>query len=217
MNPALSARSGARPGPVLCGLVACTVLLAACGLFRKGEKVEQPEYYAAVESPPLEIPEGLSRPTSNSALHILVPPAPLPQRELQSLPPRVSSTSTGKNENAVLRWGAEGAYLLVEDGLSSVHRRLGFVIDRAGMVKQALREGDGYRVEYWHQPVDTNQGFFSKLAFWRDGAPNYSGVYQVLARADGEKTRVYVKNADGSEPDPAAAEHVLVILGERLG
>ncbi len=215
MIPASLVRSRAVPARTLAGLLACSVLLSACGLFGRDEE-DQPEYYEAVEAPPLEIPEGLARPTSDAALYILAPPAPLPERELQSRPPRVSSTSTG-DENATLRWGAEGAYLLVEDTHESVQRRLGLVIERAGMNMEPLRDVPGYRVEYWHQPVETDEGFFSRLAFWRDDAPNYSGTYRVISRPDGEQTRVYVKNADGSEPDPAAAEHLLVILGERLG
>jgi uncharacterized lipoprotein len=199
------------------GIVAAgSVMLASCGIFGKDEP-EQPEYYSAVEAPALQIPEGYSTPSSTSALVILAPPSPLPERELQSNPPRVSSTSTGRNENATLRWGAEGAYLLVEDTVESVQRRLGFVIRRAGMAMEELGSGDGYRVEYWHQPEEQDEGFFSKLAFWRDDAPNYSGTYQLTIRPDGEKARVYVRNADGSEPDPAAAEHLLVVLGERLG
>lgn len=206
-----------RCNPVLrLGLVAAGgILLASCSMFGKDEP-DQPEYYAAVEAPSLQIPEGLSRPASNAALVILAPPAPLPERELQSLPPRVSSTSTGKSSNATLRWGAEGAYLLVDDSVDSVQRRLGFVIRRSGMAMQELGERE-YRVEYFHQPQEQDEGFFKKLAFWRDGPPNYSGAYRLTVRPDGEKARVYVKNADGSEPDPAAAEHLLVVIGERLG
>ena len=215
MNPVPPAQTRSRPGLLMSVLAAGSVLLAACSMFGKDDK--QPEYYAAVETPPLEIPEGLSQPTSTSALQILAPPAPLPERELRSIPPRVSSTSSGKNENASLRWGSVGAYLLVNDTLESVHRRLGFVIKRSGMsIEEQSAEG-GYRVEYWHQPVAEDEGFFSKLAFWRDGPPNYSGAYRVLARADGDHTRVYIKNPDGTEPDPEAVEHLLVLLGERLG
>lgn len=195
---------------------ACAFLLGACSLFGRDDD-DQPEYYGAVETQPLEIPEGYSRPASDSALVILAPPAPLPQRELRSVPPRVSSTSTNKNENATLRWGSEGAYLLVEDTLESTERRLGFVIRRAGMSMEELTDVSGYRVEYRQPPSEHKRGFFSWLAFWRDDPPDYSGSYRVLARRDGDKTRVYIKNADGSEADPAAAEHLLVILGERLG
>ncbi|MEJ8568445.1 outer membrane protein assembly factor BamC [Elongatibacter sediminis] len=224
MNPPSKNRPGKLLGNgqrqlLVCALLFNMLLLSGCGLFGfgKDDDEDQPEYYEAVEAPPLEIPEGLARPGAAGALVITTPPAPLPQRELQSVPPRVSSTSTGKNQNAVLRWGSDGAYLLVEDSASSVQRRLGFVIKRAGMGMRELDSGAGYEVEYWHQPKSEKEGFFSRLAFWRDDAPNYSGTYRVTVREEGEKARVYVKNADGSEPDPAASEHILVVLGERLG
>lgn len=216
MTPAPTSCGRALPAWTIAGLATCAIALSACGLFGRDEE-DQPEYYEAVEAPPLEIPDGLARPTSDSALYILAPPAPLPQRELQSRPPRVSSTSTSGNANATLRWGSEGVYLLVEDSQESVQRRLGFVIERAGMRNEPLTDVPGYRVEYWHQPTETDEGFFSRLAFWRDDAPNYSGTYRVITRPDGEKTRVFVKNPDGTEADPDAAEHLLVILGERLG
>lgn len=194
------------------------VLAASCGIFGKDdeEQADLPEYYHAVETDPLQIPDGLERPTSSTALVILAPPAPLPQKELKTVPPRVTSTSGGDSSRTLIRWGSEGAYLLVEDTLESVQRRLRLVIERSGMSLDELDGAEGYRVEYWHQPEE-KEGFFSKLAFWRDDGPNYSGVYRVFARPDGEKTRIYVKNEDGSEPDSEASEHLLTILGERLG
>jgi uncharacterized lipoprotein len=55
------------------------------------------------------------------------------------------------------------------------------------------------------------------MAFWRDKPPNYSGTYQAVTQADGETTRVFIKNADGSDADPDAAEHLLEVLAKRLG
>ena len=91
------------------------------------------------------------------------------------------------------------------------------VIDRAGMSVSATSMEDGYRFEYKHDPKDPDRGFFSKLAFWRDDGPNYSGTYRAVIQADGKNTRVFIKNADGSDADQAAAEHLLSIFGERLG
>jgi len=200
---------------VMLGAIACLVL-ASCGMFGKKEEKE-PLYYSAVEAPALEIPAGMSRPTSPTALTISIPSAPLPKNEIPTNPPRVSSQSAGEKSAFTIRWGTQGGYLLVDDTQASVMRRLGFVIKRSGMSMSELVSDNGYSVEYFYSSKDPDEGFFSKMAFWRDDPPNYSGSYQVLTVADGEKTRVFIKNADGSEPDQNATEHLLTIIGERLG
>jgi len=188
--------------------------LSACGWFTRKEK--QPIYYSAVEAPPLQIPEGLDSPNTSYALIITTPISPLPQREMPAVPPRVTNQSGGKDVIPI-RWAAEGIYLFVEDTPASTFRRLRLVINRSGMTLGEAVGDTGYRFEYWHDSKDPDEGFFSKLAFWKDDAPNYSGMYQAVIRADGENSRVYVINGDGSDADPNAAEQILAILGERLG
>jgi uncharacterized lipoprotein len=197
------------------GVVACCLALSACGLFNRKEK--QPIYYSAVEAAALEIPAGLDRPASTNALVITTPVSPLPQREIQALPPRVSSQSSGGKGLMPIRWASDGVYLFVEDSPQSTFRRLGLVIKRSGLSLAEAIGDNAYRFEYWHDSKDPDEGFFSKLAFWRDDAPNYSGIYQAVIRVDGENSRVYITNGDGSDADPNAAEHILAILGERLG
>lgn len=116
-----------------------------------------------------------------------------------------------------IRWGSDGVYLFVEDSLQSTFRRLGLVIKRSGLTRAEAVGDNAYRFEYWHDSKDPDEGFFSKLAFWRDDAPNYSGIYQAVIRVDGENSRVYIINGDSADADPSAAEHILAILGERLG
>jgi uncharacterized lipoprotein len=188
------------------------VLTGACS-----SDAKKREYYGAVETPSLEIPEGLARPTSSSALVIGVPPIPLTPLAMESRPPRISSTTSGLDPNARFSWSPEGLYLLVDDTLESVQRRLGVVFERAGMQKIRLDDNGVYRFEYY-QVFEEEDGFFRKLAFWsRDKREDYSGAYQVSARADGEKTRVFLKYADGTDCEPDAAEHILDVVRSRLG
>ncbi len=190
--------------------------LVSCGMFGK-EKVKQPPYYEAREVPDLEIPEGLDRPVTTNALMIQSPPAPLPAKELQSLPPRVTSQSNTTDENASIRWGTGGIYLHVADSQDSVNRRLGVAAKRSGLNFREQGTGNGFFVQYVHQKTNTDEGFFSRMAFWRSDGPDYSGEYLITTEADGENTRIYLRNPDGSDADQNAAEYLLVKLDERLG
>ena len=193
----------------------CSSSLVACGWFRNEDK--QPEYYGAVETPDLAVPAGLDQPVSTGALVINIPQAPLPKSEMVTVPPRVASDVGNKNENTILKWSSEGAYLWVKDSPESVQRRLGFVIDRATTMVRKAPAGDALAFDYRHEHEGEEKGFFGRMAFWRDDGPDYSGSYQVVIEADAEDTRVFVKDADGSESDPQAVEHLLNVFAERLG
>jgi len=198
---------------VLILLLVCTaVILAACS---SGSK--KPEYYDAVETPSLEIPEGLNRPDAGSALRIQAPYTGPPAMLLQDKPPRITSTTSGLDSNSRLSWSAQGLYLLVEDTPESTHRRLGLVLERGGMQRIRIDENGVYRFDYY-QKFDGEDGFFNKMAFWsRDSSEDYSGAYQAFTQPDGENTRVYLKYADGTDCEPDAAEHLLAVLSARMG
>jgi len=188
------------------------LLLAACS-----SDARKREYYDAAETPALEIPEGMARPASGSALVINAPALPLPPQGIETKPPRISSTTSGLDSNSSFTWSAQGLYLMVDDTLESVHRRLGLVIERAGMQRVRVDEKGVYRFDYY-QSFEEEGGFFRKMAFWsRDKREDYSGAYQTFAEADGDKTRVYIKYADGTDCEPDAAEHVLDVIRSRLG
>ena len=109
-------------------------------------------------------------------------------------------------------------YLLVQDTYESAGRRLNIVITRSGMKNITQDEEGVHRFDYHHQLDDLDKGFFSSLAFWRrDKRKDYSGTYQVYVSPDGENSRIYIKYADGTDCEPDAAEHVLAVLGARLG
>ena len=193
-------------------MVLTILLLAACASENK-----KPEYYDAVESPSLEIPQGLSKPALSSALIIQTPYMPPPTMRMQEMPPRISNTTSGLKDNSRLNWSPEGLFLLVKDTPESTHRRLGIVLKNGGM--QRIREDDKgvYRFDYY-QVFAEKDGFFKKMAFWNENeVEDYSGAYQVFTQPDGENTRVYIKYADGTECEPDAAEHLLAVLSARMG
>jgi len=207
--------TGCRLGARLMVLAVCVAVLTSCGMFRHKDK--QPMYYSAAEMPPLKIPPGLDRPISGSALIITTPEAPLPQKEMKAVPPRIASQSAGGKRSTTIHWSPDGAYLLVQDTQESVYRRLGFVIERSELSMSDVKMDDGYRFDFFHDPKDPDRGFFSKLAFWRHDGPNYSGSYLAITQADGDNTRIFIKNDDGTDADPDAAEYLLNIIGQRLG
>ena len=90
-----------------------TLLLAGLSACTRGQKT--PEYYGAQEIQPLEIPENLSRPDHSQALIIDAPYMPPPSLVMETRPPRISSTTSGIDQNSRLNWSAQGLYLLVED------------------------------------------------------------------------------------------------------
>lgn len=196
-------------------LILLTLSLLAVAACSQGQK--RPEYYAAQETAPLEIPEGLTAPDDSQALIIQVPRMPPPNLAMETRPPRISSTTSGIEENSSLNWSAQGLYLLVEDSPESAHRRLGLVIERAGMERIRLDDTGVYRFDYYQTFEDTG-GFFNSLAFWRrDKSEDYSGAYQTFVQPDGENTRVYIKYADDTDCEADAAEHLLLVIRKRLG
>ena len=188
-------------------------LLAGCA-----SDSRQREYYEAIETEPLDLPEGLAQPTSSAALVINAPPMPLSPTPTESKPPRISSTTSGLDSNSSFKWSAQGLYLLVDDSPESVQRRLALVIERAGMQRIRVDEEGVYRFDYYQTFGGDDAGILSRMAFWnRNDVEDYSGAYQAFVQPDGRQTRVYVKYADGTDCEPDAAEHILDVVRSRLG
>lgn len=197
--------------PALVALVLCA---AGCSWF--GD--DRPEYFDAEPSKPLEIPEGLDRPDTSTALTIAGQSPRAPETaELEPRPPRVIAATGGDaDDQSQIGWTADGPYLYIEDSPESVARRMRFAIERSGMRLQQTAADGAHEFDYRHQPID-DEGFFESLLFWRDGVPNFSGQYRLKLVPADDGTRMFVVGADGAPADPQAAEHLLVIFGERLG
>jgi uncharacterized lipoprotein len=195
-------------------VLVCVAVTVSCSFF----KDRDPEYYTAVESSSLEVPDKYDRPETQQALVITMRPMPLSDfGALEARPPRIASTSTGEKSNSTFGWSAKGIYLLVDDTPESVYRRLGYVLERTGMVMRDKASDGSYRFEYYQEFTDLDEGFFSRFAFWRDDVEDYSGAYMAQVEQQDGKSRIYLRYADNTPVEPDATEHVLEILQARFG
>lgn len=194
------------------------VVLSACSSFRN----QEPEYLAAVEVEPLRVPPGMNDPTGPSPVVISVPQMRMPAGdELEPAPPLVVSTAGKQDTNAYMAWSAEGAYLMVKDTPDSVASRLQHAIENSGMTMlQADASGGGaHKFHYKQVHIEKDEGFFSRMAFWRDRPQfiDFSGTFMFNLRPDGQNTRVYLLFGTGGPVDTQGSEHILGVFMERLG
>ena len=200
---------------ILIALVLIAVI-SGCKAFGNNE----PEYLASVESAPLKIPQGMDTPRGSEQVIISVPQMRIPEGdELEPMPPRVVSTAGKQDANSYLAWSAEGAYLLVKDTPESVAGRLRYAIENTGMRLLERDDSGGHKFHYAQQ-MPPEEGFFSRMAFWRSSDPkaiNYSGTFMTSLRADGQNTRVYLHFGNCEPVDTAGTEHILGIFMERFG
>ena len=191
-------------------------VLSGCSAFRN----QEPEYLAAAEVDLLRIPPGMDDPTGPSPVLISVPQMRRPSGdELSPGPPRVVSTAGKQDTNSYLAWSAEGAYLMVRDPPDSVARRLRYAIENSGMTMLRMDPSGAHKFHYTQVHQQTDEGFFSRMAFWRDRPDfiDFSGTFMTSLRADGQNTRVYLLFGTGEAVDTAGSEHILGIFMERLG
>ncbi len=199
--------------------IAALLLCSGCGLF--GKKDKQPVYAGSHEVEPLQVPEDLDPPRTDTALTIAMDDIPaLSEAPSDVRPPLTLGGTRAENANAAIRYGAKGIYLEVKDSLESTWRRLGITIERSGMQLNGRDQTAGeYRFDYHHhQEQQRKNGFFSRLLFWRrNDGEDYSGSYQAKLEADGELTRVYLNHVTGQAVEDDAAETILTVFLNRLG
>jgi len=187
-------------------------ILSGCSWFGKDE----PEYLDSTEIAPLKIPPDLDDPKGITSVVISVPGMRMPAGdELEPMPPQVVSTTGNQDTNARLTWSAEGVYLVVKDTPKSVAKRLRTAIENSGMALLEKDDSGAYSFQY-DQPRSNDEGFFSRMAFWRKKAADYSGTYMTSLKADEDHTRVYLLLNTGESADAAGSEHILGVLMERL-
>jgi outer membrane protein assembly factor BamC len=111
-----------------------------------------------------------------------------------------------------------GSALLVAADYAATWRLVGMALERVGfLVEDRDRSAGFYYVRYDDPTRKEDEGFLSKLAFWRD-RPRFDRdvLYRIQLEDRGESTRVAVRTAQG-EPEPSAtANRILTLIQEQI-
>lgn len=124
----------------------------------------------------------------------------------------------------------ERAKLLPEGGLQVLEpfdrgwRRVGLALDRVGFTVEDRDRSQGvYFVRYVDPEIDLkkkgeDEGFLSKLAFWRDSKldPSKSLKYRIHVKAVGDTSVVQVLTAEGGADQSETGKKILRLLHEQL-
>ena len=130
--------------------------------------------------------------------------------------------AAGKDvERAKLNHGATGTSLLLDDAFDRAWRRVGLALDRVGFTVVDRDRSQGiYYVRYIDPEVDNEKkddGWFSKLAFWRSSskkAPPEQFRIHVADSAQG--TQVLVQDKNGATDKSETADKILGLLYDQL-
>jgi outer membrane protein assembly factor BamC len=111
-----------------------------------------------------------------------------------------------------------GVELRIDEQFSRAWRLVGLALDRVGFaVEDRDRSAGIYYVRY-NDPTreDTDEGFFSGLAFWADDDVDTVNRYQVRVGTGGDMTVVRVANEQGEPDISPTAVRILTLLQEQI-
>jgi len=109
--------------------------------------------------------------------------------------------------------------LLMVDSFDRAWRRVGLALDRVGFT---VEDRDRSKGVYYVRYVDVDaadkvkkEGFWSKLAFWRDG-PKQDEQYRISVAGASDGSEVKVLDARGVKSDSPTAGRILALLQREL-
>lgn len=199
-------------------LAASLMLLSACQTISSHNpfRHREPDYKAAQQANPLEVPPGLDSPPTAEALTI--PSAGSPQVTVngQSAGMAASNANVG-GEAAPPSAVVSGNSLSLSDTPASAYRRVGLAIERGGVGAVSGHDDNALTYQIAVNSMVTTEskekgGFFHRI-FHRDHSETKSvtGTVTVSIASSGTGSVVNVQG------DPDAVERVLTVLQQRLG
>ncbi len=127
-------------------------------------------------------------------------------------------------ERARIQSNADGSTSLqIDDAFDRAWRRVGLALDRINFTVEDRNRADGvYFVRYIDPEIDgasdKDEGFLSKLAFWRSkDKPAVGGsAYRIKVDGEGGTSRVRVLSRDGAAENSATATQIISLLHDQL-
>lgn len=131
---------------------------------------------------------------------------------------RLASAEDVRQSRSELVTGRGGAYLLVHDEFAPAWRLVGVALERAGfLVEDRDRSAGVYYVRYDDPTIKKEEGFFSKMAFWRDSSEfDEEIVYRVSLREDANETRVVIQDEEGQVRHTDTTQRILTMVQEQI-
>jgi uncharacterized lipoprotein len=197
------------PSSSKCAVVVACLALAGCSLF--GDRGDT-RYLAAEERPPLQLPDGVDRPSAATAL--VVPGdngRVLVSGEGPGIaPPGIDEAVAGPSD---------AGRLVVDDTADNAWRRVGLAIERSGVGSIDARDETAgtYTVTgTTTERARTDVGWFGRL-LGRDKPRNVTVTRVVRVAAESSGVSVQVEDVDGRRATDPYARRLIAVLRERLG
>lgn len=123
-----------------------------------------------------------------------------------------------KAPNARLVQEAGGTVLLIQDDYRRAWRSTGVALDRVGFAVEDRDRTQGVYYVRYDDPSkgQEKKGFMSKLAFWSSDDVDTLTQYQVKLTANGDQTRVDVRDQAGRPDNSPTAQRILTLLSEQM-
>ena len=135
-----------------------------------------------------------------------------PEGSATRSPPAVAATPTATGQRSrVIQVSSGHKALLIEEDYSQSWRLVGLALDSTSFAVEAQDPSRGLYVVDYSDPNNAaeEEGWLSKLAFWKDDPKAQAVRYQVRVVGQGPQTLVAVYDAAGNLDSSPAAAYIL--------
>lgn len=130
----------------------------------------------------------------------------------------VQQQGAGVIKSKLTKGSGGESVLVVSDEFRNAWRLTGVALDRIGFAVEDRDRTKGIYYVRYDDPSkgEKKKGWISKLAFWSSDEKKGVAQYQVKLTADGERTRVVVRDQVGQLTSSATADRILRLLNEQI-